>query len=72
MNNTAPTPMLPQEKAAAVAHLRAALAFVEGMPVRTPCSECLNFSAGFCQHWKAQVPAEAQPAGCPQFDGLPF
>lgn len=61
------------ERARLIHHAQMTLRALEALPALTPCAECLEFDAGFCRRWKAQVPPEAQPAGCDQWqEQIPF
>lgn len=57
----------------AVHHMEKALAALKAMPVTMPCGECLHMLNGRCLHWNAEVPVEAQPAGCHHWEeAIPF
>lgn len=63
----------PTAKQRAIETLNRALAIVNALPATTPCSGCGQFEDGFCHHWKAKVPVDAQADGCEQWEEeIPF
>ena len=64
--------LTPQRKAEQIQTLRHALLILEALPIVTPCAECVEFSDGYCNQHKANVPPDFQSKGCPQFTEVPF
>lgn len=65
--------LTPMRKQQTLAALRDAVAALDGAPTQTPCAACDHFANGFCRHWNAPVPAEAQASGCDAFEeSIPF
>lgn len=56
-----------------VEELEAAILALKSMPVTTPCVDCIHMAGSFCTHWNAEVPPEAQAAGCHHWEeSIPF
>ena len=48
------------------------LAHLKALPELTPCTQCAEFRDGYCARWKANVPPDAQEAGCVEWFEVPF
>lgn len=70
--------MTPADRDRAVKQLEDTIALVKAMPVVTPCAQCFHFikignEPGFCNKWEANVPEDAQAAGCGSWEEpVPF
>lgn len=69
MNTAVLTPHRKQEHIQCLEH---ALLILKALPTMTPCAECVEFSAGFCSVYRANVPHEFQAQGCKDFSEVPF
>lgn len=61
------------ERARLVKEAERMVEIMKSYPILTPCSECVAFRDGWCQHWKASVPPEHQARGCGEWsEQIPF
>lgn len=40
------------------------LSVIENIKVATPCSDCINFTEGFCRKYESRIPEEHLSSGC--------
>jgi hypothetical protein len=60
------------EKTFVINRMQSALDALRLLPDLTPCKDCVHFLAGYCEKWQAEVPVDAQPDGCEDWDHMPF
>jgi hypothetical protein len=64
--------LTPLQKQNQIKSLQHAIQILEGIPTSTPCAACVEFSAGFCNQFRANVPPDFQVQGCVDFAEVPF
>ena len=64
--------LTPLQKQNQIKALNQALLIVESLPTSTPCAACVEYSAGYCNQFRANVPPEFQAKGCGDFVEVPF
>lgn len=61
------------ERERLIQNAKVMLRALEGLPILTPCVDCINFLDGHCSRWNSPVPEEAREAGCGEWaETIPF